>query len=204
MQKTEHREYWHEEAANSKRSLRKSKYRGRQKSQECYISKKQRGFSRKKKVSTLLAVLWSTMGTEKCSLHLGSSCIIGILLKIIFGGVVEAKTRQEWRVTLRKGDDNNVYKDLWEVWWWSRTWKWAIQEGNTGAREKVFPFKIGDTSTRFCRGGNDYDSETARDGGRGVREVMITKGKGEWGTGPRRKTGRRDPRCNKQEQRERG
>ena len=28
----------------------------------------------------------------------------------------------------------------------------------------------------------------ARDGGRGVREMMIMKGKGEWGTGPRRKT----------------
>ena len=35
------------------------------------------------------------MGTEKCSLHLGSLCIIGILLKTIFGGVVEAETRQE-------------------------------------------------------------------------------------------------------------
>lgn len=38
-------------------------------------------------------------------------------------------------------------------------------------------------------GGND--SEMARDGGPGVREVMITKGKGECGAGPRRKTGRR-------------
>lgn len=83
-----------------------------------------------------------------------------------------------------------MYKDVWEVWWWSRTWKWAIWERNTGSREKVFPFKIGDTSTHFCMGGND--SEMARDGGPGVKEVMITKGKGECGAGPRRKTGRRD------------
>ena len=52
-------------------------------------------------------------------------------------------------------------------------------------------------------GGND--SEMARDGGPGVREVMITKGKGECGAGPRRKTGRRDiPLQQQQQQRECG
>ena len=47
-------------------------------------------------------------------------------------------------------------------------------------------------------GGND--SEMARDGGPGVKEVMITKGKGECGAGPRRKTGRRDIPLQQQQQ----
>ena len=74
-------------------------------------------------------------------------------------------------------------------------------EREIGSREKVFPFKIGDTSTHFCMGGND--SEMARDGGPGVREVMITKGKGECGAGPRRKTGRRDIPLQQQQQQQR-
>ena len=42
QQKTEHKE-----AVNSKRSLRRSEYRGRQKSQECYVGKKTKRFFKK-------------------------------------------------------------------------------------------------------------------------------------------------------------